>query len=180
VTWQCVHILKGHTDYIDNLVIDEREEREKARLYSASHDKTIKVWDLETLLCVHTLHGDNNTPISCLSLSHTFNRLYSGSNDGTINIWNTTHSLHNHDDCVSSTTMKGGYGSGGVYCLCLSPDESRLYSGSLDCLIRVWNTATHRCIAILHGHTRAVTSLCLSSKTNRLISASTLDRTIRV
>jgi WD40 repeat protein len=63
--------------------------------------------------------------------------------------------------------------------LCLSEDGRRLYSGSYDITIKVWDTATNACIATLEGHTHDVRSLCLSFKTNRLISASE-DKTIRV
>jgi WD40 repeat protein len=63
--------------------------------------------------------------------------------------------------------------------LCLSEDGSRLYSGSFDRTIKVWDIAFNTCIATLQGHTYWVASLCLSFKTNRLISASP-DQTIRV
>jgi WD40 repeat protein len=66
-----------------------------------------------------------------------------------------------------------------VNSLCLSEDGSRLYSGSGDDTIKLWDTSTDTCIATLQGHTNAVRSLCLSFKTNRLISAS-YDKTIRV
>jgi WD40 repeat protein len=66
-----------------------------------------------------------------------------------------------------------------VRSLCLSEDESRLYSGSSDFIIKAWDTATNTCIATLQGHTDGVTSLCLSFKTNQLISGSE-DKTIRV
>jgi WD40 repeat protein len=45
--------------------------------------------------------------------------------------------------------------------------------------IKVWDTATTTCIATFQGHTSCVSSLCLSFKINRLISASE-DKTIRV
>jgi WD40 repeat protein len=66
-----------------------------------------------------------------------------------------------------------------VNSLCLSEDGSRLYSGSRDKTIKVWDTSTNICIVILEGHTKSVRYLCLSFKTNRLISASE-DKSIRV
>jgi WD40 repeat protein len=58
--------------------------------------------------------------------------------------------------------------------LCLSEDESRLYSASDDGTIRVWDiaTTTHTSIAKFFGHTSKVAVFCLSYKTDRLISAS--------
>jgi WD40 repeat protein len=67
----------------------------------------------------------------------------------------------------------------GVRCLIVSKDDNRLFSGSFDATIKVWDTAANTCIATLQGHNDTVTALCLSLKTNILISAS-YDRTIRV
>jgi WD40 repeat protein len=68
-----------------------------------------------------------------------------------------------------------------VDCVVLSEDGSRLYSGGgfHDKTIKVWDTATNTCIETLEGHNFGVISLCLSFKTNRLISASS-DKSIMV
>jgi WD40 repeat protein len=44
-------VLEGHINAPLYLVLDERENR----LYSGSFEGAIKVWDLDTLMCVHTL-----------------------------------------------------------------------------------------------------------------------------
>ena len=36
---------------------------------------------------------------------------------------------------------------------CIALHENKLYSGSCDKTIRIWNTETHEEIAILRGHT---------------------------
>jgi WD40 repeat protein len=56
-----------------------------------------------------------------------------------------------------------------IFTLVLSEDGSRLYSGSGDGTIKVWDTATNTCIATLQGHADYVTFLCISFKTDRLI-----------
>ena len=60
---------------------------------------------------------------------------------------------------------------------CLTVIGNKLYSGSLDCTIRVWDTDTHQHITTLQGHTRGV--YCLTVVGNKLYSGSG-DRTIRV
>ena len=60
---------------------------------------------------------------------------------------------------------------------CLTHDENKLYSGSYDNTIRVWNTDTHETIATLRGHTDAV--WCLTLHENKLYSGS-WDKTIRI
>jgi WD40 repeat protein len=71
--------------------------------------------------------------------------------------------------------MKGH--SNYVLSLCLFEDGSRLYSGSTDRTIKVWDAGVNTHIGTLQGHVDTVRSLCLSFKTNRLISAS-YDETI--
>ena len=60
---------------------------------------------------------------------------------------------------------------------CLTFHENKLYSGSYDRTIRIWNTETYEEIATLEGHTEAV--YCLTLHENKLYSGSN-DKTIRV
>jgi WD40 repeat protein len=173
VTFQDVDLLMGHTGYVMSLLVDEKANK----LYSGSQDKTIIIWDLYSLTCVHTLPGHDGWVMN-LCLSHTSNRLYSGSYDNIIKVWDTVSFECVHTIC--------SHCSRGVPNFCLSEDGSRLYFVSYyneDMVIRdtikVWDTATNKCIATLEGHTKIVTSVCLSNKTNRLISAS-YDKTIEV
>lgn len=53
------------------------------RLFSASADKTIRVWDIDSRRCEHVLE-DHTRPV--LSLAINGNRLYSGSYDFTIKV----------------------------------------------------------------------------------------------
>ena len=56
-------------------------------------------------------------------------------------------------------TMEGHAGT--VYSVCVSADGSRLFSGSGDRTIKVWNVATGVCVQTLEGHTGSVRSMCL-------------------
>ena len=56
------HTLTGHTSSVYALVVSERQ------LISASHDKLVKIWDLNTLRCRHTLKG-HNSRVRALALS---------------------------------------------------------------------------------------------------------------
>ena len=57
-----------------------------------------------------------------------------------------------------------------VNCLCVQADDNKLYSGSIDRTIRVWDTKTHAHIATLVQHTCRVS--CLAVLTNKLFSGS--------
>ena len=74
-------------------------------------------------------------------------------------------------------TLRGH--TGGVVSLVLSEDGKRLFSGSMDSTIKVWDLETGQEIRTLRGHTNAVWSLALSRDGKRLFSGS-MDSTIKV
>ena len=62
-------------------------------------------------------------------------------------------------------------------CGCLTIYKNKLFSGSNDSTIRVWDADTHAHVATLEGHTSSV--WCLTIYKNKLFSGS-IDHTIRV
>jgi WD40 repeat protein len=66
-----------------------------------------------------------------------------------------------------------------VYTLVISDSDDRLFSGSGDNTIKVWNTVSKTCITTLEGHKHWVYCLCLSPKQQMLFSGS-YDTTIKV
>ena len=63
--------------------------------------------------------------------------------------------------------------------MCVSADGSRLFSGSDDSTIKVWDVATGACVQTLEGHENSVSSVCVSADGSRLFSGSH-DDTIKV
>jgi WD40 repeat protein len=59
-----------------------------------------------------------------------------------------------------------------VNAVLVSEADHRLYSGSNDATIKIWNTLTYQCIATLEGHFANVRCLALSYGRKRLYSAS--------
>jgi hypothetical protein len=64
-----------------------------------------------------------------------------------------------------------------VKSVCVSTDGSRLFSGSYDGTIKVWNVATAKCVQTLQGHTSRVMWVCVSG--SRLFSGGS-DKTIKI
>jgi WD40 repeat protein len=66
-----------------------------------------------------------------------------------------------------------------VTSVCVSPDGSRIISGSYDNTVRVWDAVSGACVSTLEGHTGYVWSVCVSPDGSRIISGSD-DKTVRV
>lgn len=94
------------------------------RLFSASADKLIKVWDLNTLKCTRQL-GAHRSFVCALASSST--RLFSASSDKTCIVWDLT-TLHRLRTFVGHTS--------GLYALAVV--DGHVCTGSLDETVRVW------------------------------------------
>jgi len=111
--------LTGHQDYIYCLTVKD------GMLFSGSHDKTIKIWDIKSGTELHTLNGHQDT-IRCLTVKDEL--LISSSNDNTIKIWDIAkgvelHTLAGNELPVSRLIEKDGM----------------LFSCSMDNTIKIWD-----------------------------------------
>jgi WD40 repeat protein len=155
--------LQGHRALVSALLIS------KTLLFSASHDNTIKVWDIDTNTCIGSMSGHSNW-ISCLAISTRRHKLYSGSWDNTIKEWdlNTLECVHTFNGHVKE-----------VRALFVDDSTDRLYSASYDHTIKAWDLNTYLCSQTFAGHEKPVLCLVFSSILNKLYSGSE-DTTIKV
>jgi WD40 repeat protein len=63
--------------------------------------------------------------------------------------------------------------------LTITADGELIVSGSVDSKVRVWETATGKCLSILEGHTGTVTGIAVTADKELIVSGSS-DKTIRV
>ena len=173
-------LLKGHTRSVRRGLAIRNN-----KLYSASVDGTIRVWNTDTHEEIAILKVEVEEPlkeVTCFVIHE--NKLYSGCTDRTIRVWN----IDTHEEIA---TMRGYGYSGRVNCLAIH--DNKLYSGSFeahnnfnpdnyiyDHSIRVWNTNTYKeitsHIVTLEGLTNSV--FCLAIHENKLFSCG--DEHIRV
>jgi WD40 repeat protein len=140
--------LTGHTGNVWCLIIDDD------KLYSGSDDSTIKIWNCSTDTLIKTLTGHTNT-VECLTISD--GKLYSGGWDHSIMVWNcSNHELIATLGVPEEHDERGEYEghTRGVHCLNIN--DGKLYSGSYDNTIKIWNCSTDKLITTLTEHTYAV------------------------
>src|SRR5215831_6293369 len=99
------------------------------RAVSASADKTLKVWDLETGHALRTLEG-HSRGVEGVALSADGRRAVSASFDSTLKVWDL-------EKGQALRTLEGH--SSGVKGVALSADGRRALSGSWDHALKVWD-----------------------------------------
>lgn len=174
-----------HVDAVSSLAISDD------LLYSASWDKTIKIWNVASnFRCVHTIkaHGDAVNAIIAAPDS----TIYTGSSDNQIKVWtkpkhpsrvvNKKQDTKTKQELMAATLHKH-CSSSAVNAMALSPDGSVLYSGTRDPPIVVWEKVKGReeehmvATKTWRGHEKAV--MCIATVDDLVFSGST-DRTVRI
>lgn len=139
------------------------------RLASGGADRTVKLWNLDTLDRVRTYRGHKDY-ITALAFSPDGKLLASASLDGNIRLWSTG----------SGRAQRRLYGHRGrVGSLSFAPDGKTLASGGADGQLRVWDVSRGRTLRTLTGHAGAVNAVSFAPDGARIASAGA-DGIIRI
>ncbi len=160
-----IRTLAGHSDAVNGVALSA----DRRRAASASWDKTLKVWDLETGDELRTLVGHSGW-VTGVALSADGRRAVSASRDKTIKVWD----LETGDEL---RTLAGH--SNAVNGVALSADGRRAVSASWDKTLKVWDIETGAELRTLAGHSSGVIGVALSAGGRRAVSASS-DHTLKV
>jgi RNA polymerase sigma factor (sigma-70 family) len=116
-----VHVLEGHADAVNWVAFSPAG----ARAVSASHDRTVRVWDVRTGRELRRLEGHSDR-VPCAIFSPNGKRVLSCSWDGTIRLWDA--------DRGKELKRFGAVGAPGLHIsrLVYFPDGKRFLSGPLD------------------------------------------------
>lgn len=158
-------VIKGHSAGVTSLAFSH----DGKRLASASHDKTIKVWDLTTGKEMLALKGHANAIFS-VAFSPDGKRLASGSQDQTVKLWDAGTGQ-------ATSTLKGFVLD--VNYVAFSPDGTRLATTSSDRNVVLWDVNTGQEALRLKAHAMQVTSLAFSPDGQRLATTSQ-DATVKI
>ncbi|GAA0148982.1 hypothetical protein LIER_08274 [Lithospermum erythrorhizon] len=152
-----------HWDAVSSLSMCE----EHGFLYSASWDRTFKVWRIENSRCLESVKAHDDAVNAVVSSVD--GMVYSGSADGTINVWKRSSRGRAVRHELVQTLLKQECA---VTALAVNASGSVVYGGSSDGLVNFWErekeVMTHG--GVLKGHTLAV--LCLAAAGNLVFSGS--------
>jgi WD40 repeat protein len=140
---------------------------------SGSADATLKFWEVSGGRCLATCAGPADV-VTSVSLSADGARALSGSTDGTVRLWETATGqllrvLEGHTDTVHSVGLSadGRYALSGSAQFLVRNDGERLFTyGQL----RLWETASGRCLPTFEGDADAVTAVSLSADGRHALS----------
>ena len=128
------------------------------RAVSASWDKTLKVWDLETGRALRTLRGHSDS-VTGVAVTADGKRAVSASWDKTLKVWDletgrAVRTLEGHSDFV--------------YGVAVTADGKRAVSASRDKTLKVWDLETGLPLATFHCDASA---RCCTFASNQTIVA---------
>ncbi len=173
--WKCSATLRGHHGLfasVNAIAIAPDGDI----LASASDDKTIRIWDIQTQKQLCICRGHDQFVKSVAFHPHAANILASGSRDGKIHLWDIQtgriiQTLTSHKHSVNTVLF--------------SPDGEMLASGSADKTVNLWDSQTGKIITSLRGHILGITALAFSSTAldsgnSKLLASASTDSTVQI
>ena len=195
--------MEGHTSSVTAVALTA-----DGHAVSASDDKTLKVWDLESGKLLRTLEVDVHD-VNAVALTAD-GRAVSASGDHTLKVWdlesghlvrtleghtesvcavaltaNGRAASASHDKTVKVWDIESGYvlhtleGHTESVCAVALTADGRIVSASSDKTLKVWDIESGHVLRTLDGHKTAVTTMALSPD-GRAVSAGLWDMTLKV
>ncbi|KAL2349356.1 hypothetical protein Fmac_003356 [Flemingia macrophylla] len=162
-----------HVDAVSALALSP----DTSLLYSASWDRTFKLWRTSDFKCLDSVHNAHDDAINALIVSQN-GVVFTGSADTKIKMWKNNNSNKKEKHFLLGTLEKH---RSAVNALALSDDGLVLYSGACDRSILVWESDGGSegmvVVGALRGHTKAI--LCLVV-VGDLVCSGSADKSVRV
>ncbi|RID46537.1 hypothetical protein BRARA_I03189 [Brassica rapa] len=165
----------NHVDAVSSLALSQ----DGSLLYSASWDRSFKIWRASDFKCLESIEKAHDDAINAIVVSRD-GFCYTGSGDKTIKVWRKKDKSHS-----LVATLKKHLSA--VNALAVSEDGKVLYSGACDRSILVWERLSNgdgdddelhmTVVGALRGHTKAI--MCLAVASDLVLSGSA-DKSLRV
>ncbi|KAK9748347.1 hypothetical protein RND81_02G051400 [Saponaria officinalis] len=158
-----------HSDAISCLSLSD----EHGLLYSASWDRTFKVWRISDSKCLESVPAHDDAVNSVVASSG--GTIFTGSADGTVKVWRREMQGKGTKHTFVQTLLKQECA---VTALTVDPTGTIVYCGSSDGMVNFWERDKNLAHGgVLRGHKLAV--LCLAAKA-KLVFSGSADKTICV
>lgn len=138
-------------------------------LLSASEDKTVRLWSLDTFTCLVCYKGHNH-PVWYVKFSPLGHYFITASHDQTARLWSCDH--------IYPLRIFSGH-LNDVDCSTFHPNGCYVFTGSSDKTCRMWDIQTGDSVRLFLGHTSPVTALEVSPD-GRWLTTGSEDGTIIV
>jgi len=139
-------------------------------IYSASQDKSIKMWDVATGIDVNTLNA-HEAGVTSIDLSEDGKLLVSGDRNGTIILWDAIKG-------EVKTKIEGAH-IGAANTAKLSKDLTKIISGGDDAILRIWNMEGDS-IGAVTGFKSPIMNLGISPSGDRIVTGGGKDNGVEV
>ena len=158
--------LEGHSASVYGVAVTP----DGKRAVSASHDNTLKVWDLDTGRELRTLEG-HPLPVNGVAVTPDGKQVVSASWDKTLKVWDldtgrVLRTLIGHSDYVFGVAV--------------TPDGRRAVSASRDKTLKVWDLATGRALRTLEGHSNFVSDVAVTPPDGKRAVSASWDHKLKV
>ncbi|MCB0104776.1 MAG: PD40 domain-containing protein, partial [Caldilineaceae bacterium] len=131
ITRRC-RVLAGHLDIITDCAFSP----DSTILASASHDGSIRLWDVASGTCLHVLWHSGKSRINCVAFTPDGSMMISAGAEGTIHLWRSDGEADwKLDDILSVSTRV-------IHSLAVSADGRFLVHGTADRSVFVWELAS--------------------------------------
>ncbi|KAL3630813.1 hypothetical protein CASFOL_023797 [Castilleja foliolosa] len=151
--------IEGDSEPVTALILSPDDKL----LFSASHSRQIRVWDLSSLKCIRSWKGHEG-PVMGMACHASGGLLATAGADKKVQVWDVdggycTHFFKGHRGVVASVVFH--------------PDPNRLllFSGGDDAIVKVWDLTSKKCVATLEKHQSTVTSIAISEDGWTLLTA---------
>jgi WD40 repeat protein/serine/threonine protein kinase len=152
-----LQVLDGHENSVQSLAYSPQ----RLLLASGSADRTVRVWDLDTLTLKRSYSGPRDF-VTSVAFSQSGKLLAAGALDGRIQIWSV----------LSTRRLRGLSGHRGrVADIAFSPSGDQLASAGEDGTVRLWDLQRGRIVRALTGHVGGATAVAFAPDGQHLVSA---------